>query len=116
MGYPMSIHSDDDSAFKAEVNQLFDGEGIKHITTLTHADVVERFIRTIQHVINERIQFNKGNWTDMLNHVFNNYVNTVHSSTDHIPKEGHKDSNAADVSSNLELKRINKKKVPKYKY
>ena len=48
MQYPMSIYSDDDSAFKAKVKELFDGEGIKHITTLTHANVVERFIRTIK--------------------------------------------------------------------
>jgi len=112
MKYPMSIYSDDDSAFKAKVKELFDGEGIKHITTLTHANVVERFIRTIKYGINERIQFNKGNWTDMLKHVLNKYLNTVHSSTDHTPIEGHKDTNAADVSSNLELKKINKRKYP----
>ena len=112
MKYPMSIYSDDDSAFKAKVKELFDGEGIKHITTLTHANVVERFIRTVKNGINERIQFNKGNWTDMLKHVLNKYLNTVHSSTDHTPKEGHKDTNTADVSSNLELKKINKRKYP----
>jgi len=48
----------------------------------------------------------------MLNHVLNKYLNTVHSSTDHTPKEGHKDTNTADVSSNLELKKINKRKYP----
>ena len=74
----MSVYSDDDSAFKAKVKELFDGEGIKRITTLTHANVVERFIRTIKNGINERNQFNKGNWTDMLNHVLNKYLNTVH--------------------------------------
>ena len=46
----------------------------------------------------------------MLKHVLNKYLNTVHSSTDHTPKEGHKDSNAADVSSNL--KKINKRQHP----
>ena len=110
MKYPMGIYSDGDSAFKANVKYLFDGEGIKHHTTLTHANVVERFIRTIKHGINERIQFNKGNWTDMLKHVLNTYLNTVHSSTDHTPKEAHKYSNTADVSSNLVLKKISKRK------
>ena len=33
---------------KRKVKDLFDGEGIKHITTLTHANVVERFVRTIK--------------------------------------------------------------------
>ena len=65
MKYTVSVYSDDDSAFKAKVKESFDGEGIKHITTLIHANVVERFIRTVKNGINERIQFNKGNWTDM---------------------------------------------------
>ena len=88
MKYPMSTYSDDDSAFKAKVKEPFDGEGEKHITTLTHANVVERFI--LKNGIDERIQFNKGNWTDMLKHVLNKYSNRVHSSTNHTPKEGHK--------------------------
>ena len=46
MGYPMSIYSDDDGAFKSKVKTLFDGEGITHIITSTHANVVERWIRT----------------------------------------------------------------------
>ena len=57
-------------------------------------------------------QFNSGNWTDMLKHVLNTQVNTVHSSTGYTPKEGHKDTNTADVSSNLDLKAINKRKYP----
>ena len=38
-------------------------------------------------------------------------IQTVHSSTYHTPKEGHNDSNAADVS-NLELKKISKIRYP----
>ena len=48
----------------------------------------------------------------MLKHVLNKYLNTVHYSTDHTPKEGHKDNNTADVSSKLELKKIYKRKYP----
>ena len=48
MRYPVSIYPDDDGAVKAKVKELFDGECIKHITTLTHANVVERFIRTVR--------------------------------------------------------------------
>ena len=46
IGHPMSIYSDQDQAFKGIVNTLFDGEGITHVTTKTHANVVERWIRT----------------------------------------------------------------------
>ena len=44
----MGMYSDGDSAFKAKVNELFDGEGVRHITTLTHTNVVERFIQHIR--------------------------------------------------------------------
>ena len=40
----------------------------------------------------------KGNWTDMLKHVLNKYLNTVHDSIGYTPKEGLKDTNPADVS------------------
>ena len=52
----------------------------------------------------------------MLKHVLNKYLNTVHSSTCHTPKEGHKDTNAADVSSDLELKNIKIKYTNRYFY
>ena len=50
MGYPVSVHSDDDAAFatKNQVQDFFSSEGINHIITKTHANVVERFIRTIK--------------------------------------------------------------------
>ena len=37
----MSIYSDDDGAFKSVVETFFKNEGINHIITLTHANVVE---------------------------------------------------------------------------
>ena len=112
MKYPMSVYSDDDGAFKSKVKELFDGEGIKHIITLTHANVVERFIRSVKQGINERIQFNKANWTDMLNNVLNKYLNTTHSSTAHTPKEAHKDTNTSDVNANLQIKQVSERRYP----
>ena len=51
IGFPMSIYSDDDRAFQAGVKEFFTMEGITHIVTLTHANVVERFIRTMRNMI-----------------------------------------------------------------
>ena len=50
MGYPMSVHSDDDGAFatKNQVQDFFNSAGIHHIVTKTHANVAERFIRTMK--------------------------------------------------------------------
>ena len=113
MKLPLSIYSDDDGAFKSKVEELLDGEGIKHIITLTHANVVERFIRSIiKPGIHEILQFNQANWTDMLKHIIHKHLNTTHSSTSSTQKEAHKDTNAADVNTNLQLKQVSKIRYP----
>jgi hypothetical protein len=110
MGYPMSIYSDDDGAFKSKVKDLFDSEGINHVITLTHANVVERFIRTLKNGIHDRVRFTKSKWEDMLSLVVNKYNITTHSTTNHTPKEAHKDKNSPDVIVNLTLKSNYKRK------
>ena len=112
MGYPMSIYSDDDGAFKSKVKTFFDGEGINHIVTSTHANVVERWIRTLKNGIHDRVRFTKGKWEDMLKIVVNKYNNTIHSSTKLKPNEAHKDSNSPDVAFQLTVNSINKRKYP----
>ena len=84
MGYPMSVYSDDDPAFKAKVKELFNSEGINHLTTLTHANVAERFIRNLKMGIHDRVRFTNGNWEDMLNHVIHKYNNAIHSPTNQL--------------------------------
>ena len=110
MGYPMSVYSDDDPAFKAEVKELFNSEGINHLTTLTHANVAERFIRNLKMGIHDRVRFTNGNWEDMLKYVINKYNNTIHSSTKHTPKDAHLDKNSPDVAVNLTTNSIHKRK------
>ena len=56
------------------------------------------------------------NWTDMLKHVLNKYLNTVHSSTYHTPKEGLKYNNTARVSSTFKMKKIIIRKYPVIEY
>ena len=108
--YPISVNSDDDGAFKSKVKEFFDGEGINHIVTLTHANVVERFIRTLKNRIHDRVRFTNGKREAMLKSVVNKYNNTLHSSTNHTPKEAHQDKHSPDVSANLATKSINKRK------
>ena len=59
MGDPMSIYSDNGGAFQSVVKKFFEDEGIEHIITQTHANVAERFIRTIKNMIHDRVRFNK---------------------------------------------------------
>ena len=41
--------------------KIFEGEGINHIITSTHANVVERWIRTLKRGIHDRVRFTRGN-------------------------------------------------------
>ena len=66
MGYPMSIYSDNDGAFQSVVKKFFGDEGIQYIVAQIHANVAERFIRTIKNMIHDKVRFNKSGWTSIL--------------------------------------------------
>ena len=110
MGFPMSIYSDDDGAFQTVVSKFFKDEGINHIITRTHANVAERFIRTLKNMIHDRVRFNKAGWTSMLPSVLKKYNNTKHSSTKLTPNEAHDDKNHMDVRVNLTRREKNTRK------
>ena len=112
MGEPVEIFSDDDGAFKAEVKKHLDDLGIIHKTTLPHANIVERFIRTMKK-IGDRILFTKGRWTDMLKPILKKYNSAIHSSTGMKPSEAHEEDNRANVKANLTLKQKHMRKYPK---
>ena len=115
MGFPMSVYSDNDRAFQAGVKDFFDKEGITHVVTLTHANVVERFIRTMKNMIHDRVRFNRGSWTVMLSKALDKYNDTVHSSTKMKPKDAHDDKNHMDVRVNLTRREKNNRKYPEVK-
>ena len=115
MGFPMSVYSDNDRAFQAGVKDFFEKEGITHVVTLTHANVVERFIRTMKNMIHDRVRFNRGSWTVMLSKALDKYNDTVHSSTKMKPKDAHDDKNHMDVRVNLTKREKNTRKYPEVK-
>ncbi len=110
MGYPISVYSDSDAAFKSTVEEFFKNNAIQHTTTLTHANVAERFIRTLKNGINDRERVTNQNWEKILPIVIKKYNNTVHTTTNHTPLQAHKDSNMANVAANISVKAINKRK------
>ena len=65
MGHPQSIYSDDESSFNSKkLQNCFKDEGITHKITLTHANVAEKMIRTLQKIISDRLQVHtEGAWT-----------------------------------------------------
>ena len=115
MGFPMSVYSDNDRAFRAGVKDFFEKEGITHVVTLTHANVVERFIRTMKNMIHDRVRFNHGSWTVMLSKALDKYNDTVHSSTKMKPKDAHDDKNHMDVRVNLTRREKNTRKYSEVK-
>ena len=112
MGEPIEIFSDEDTAFLSVVKKYLDGLGIVQKTTRTHANIVERLIRTIKNGVADRIRFTKGNWTDLYKPTLKKYNNTIHSSTGAKPVEAHKDENRMNVKVNLTLKQKHFRKYP----
>ena len=115
IGFPMSVYSDNDRAFQAGVKDFFEKEGIAHVVTLTHANVVESFIRTMKNMIHDIVRFNRGSWTVMLSKALDKYNDTVHSSTKMKPKDAHDDKNHMDVRVNLTRREKNTCKYPEVK-
>lgn len=91
---------------------MFDDEGIQHIVTQTHANVAERFIKTMKNIMHERLRFNKAGWTSMLTPALNKYNSTKHSSTKMSTKQAHKDENNSTVRVSLTLRENNRRKYP----
>ena len=115
LGYPNSIYTDDEGAFNSNKFQDFlKGEGIEHVVTLTHANVAERFIRTIKKMITDRALQTKGAWSILLKPALDRYNKTmVHSTTGLVPNEAHKDENAVEVKANSVLKEKYLRRYPK---
>ena len=113
-GKPKTIYSDAEGAFLSnEVQKYFKDESIRHLTTLGHAPVAERQIRTMKDMIYKRIDHTKQNWWEVLYPVLLTYNNKmVHNVTKLTPSEAMKPSNTDLVKFNLELKRRNSKMYP----
>ena len=80
-------------------------EGITHNTTLTHANVAERMIRTLKKMIGDRALVHKGAWTILLKPVFDKYNKQMkHSTTAMTPNEAHKDEHHIEVKANSVMK------------
>ena len=117
MGHPQSVYSDDEGGFKyKKLQDYFRSEGITHLTTLTHANVAERQIRTLKKMISDRLQIHKGVWTDYLKPVLDKYNNKmIHSTTGLTPNNAHRDENAIQVKANSVMKEKYLRKYPNIK-
>ena len=104
---PKTVYSDNEGAFVSNFIQMyFKNNNIRHITTLGHAPVAERQIRTIKNMIYQRVEKTGQKWHEVLFAVLLTYNNKlIHSTTKMTPKDAMKPENQLDVKLNLELKR-----------
>ena len=111
---PETIYSDNEGAFVSnEIQKYFKDNNIRHITTLTHAPVAERQIRTIKAMIYQRVEKTNEKWHTVLGQVLLVYNNRmVHSSIKMTPNEARKPANELNVKLNLQLNRTKLRKYP----
>ena len=103
---PLTIYSDNEGAFVSnQIRDYFKDNNIKHITTLGHAPVAERQIRTIKNMIYQRVEKTGQKWHEVLFAVLLTYNNKlIHSTIKMTPKDALKPENEFNVKLNLELK------------
>ena len=122
-GKPKTIYADDEGAWHNQhIKDYLAEHNIKLITTLGHAGVVERVIRTLKSMIYKRIEAAEQNegeekrWVDVLFAVLLTYNRKmIHSTTKFTPNDAMKPANKLDVKLNLELAAKHLRKYPPVK-
>jgi transposase InsO family protein len=106
-GKPKSIYHDAETTFTGrDMQQWLVANNIQPITTLTHAPVAERTIRTIKNLLYPRVRHFGNPWWEELPKVLEIYnTEDKHRSTGFTPVEAKKKENQDDVRLNLELNR-----------
>ena len=113
-GKPQTIYSDNEGAFVSnEIQKYFKDNGIRHLTTTSHAPVAERQIRTIKAMIYKRYEHEPKPWHELLYPVLLTYNHKlVHPVTKFTPVEAMKPQNKFTIKLNLELKRKSSRIYP----
>ena len=117
MGKPKVIYSDPDaSILSTDMKKFLKDNGFDSITTLEHAPIAERAIRTIKAELDKRMKKEVIWWTRYLPEVLKQYNDQVeHSGIGMTPNEARKEDNDFDVRTNLDVQRIVTHKYPEFK-
>ena len=114
MGKPKQIYSDPDSSILGnELQGFLRREGVELVTTLQHAPIAERTIRTIKSILDKRIEDNPRIWRTVLPEALKKYnEKMVHSTIGMTPQDARNPGAEFDVKTNLEIHRISNRKYP----
>ena len=81
MGISKAIAWDDGGEFKGRFKDILNAEGIDHIVMTTHLSLIDRFTRTVENMMLERIQHTGKEWHRLLPNLINQYNSIIHNST-----------------------------------
>ena len=113
-GPPTTMYTDSESSFIGkDMEQLFTKHKIRHITTLSHAPVAERQIRTIKGMLYPRIEHTGETWDKLIRQVLTTFnYKQIHSITGMTPDEARDPKNGMTVKFKLEIHAKHKRKYP----
>ena len=99
----MSIY---DGAFAyTKLQEYSEGEAIRGIIALTHANVAERSIRTVTKMLGDRIKATNRTWTSLLPAALSKYIQQMTQGTTKLtPNEARKDETAVEAKANSLMK------------
>jgi len=113
-GYPKMVYHDAESAFVgAKIQKYLATHKVRSITTLGHAPVAERTIRTIKGLLYPRVETHGTKWWNELPRVLNVYNKvSKHRTIGMSPLLATEKKNEDEVRLNLELNRKDGRKYP----
>ena len=116
IGTPKQLYSDYEGAFENKAwLQMINGKNIKHIRTVGSAHMVERFNRTLKHMIQTRLTaqgLSRDLWVRELAPILRKYNKTPHGSTGMSPNDAVTPSNELAVSFALNERATKSRKYP----
>ena len=102
LGIPEMVYTDEGSEFvNKDFHELMDQNKVKHITTLRHASVAERFNRTLKELLYKYLQSTSSKTiTNVLPKILKNYNNSYHKTIGMAPNDVNVD-NLSEVWENI---------------
>ena len=116
IGTPKQVYSDYEGAFESTAWVRFlNSHAIKKVMTVGSAHGVERFNRTVKHMIQTRLDaqgLDRWRWVEELGPILRKYNSSVHSTIEMTPRQAMDPANELAVAFNLSKNAVKKRRYP----
>ena len=116
LGRPKQLFSDYEGAFESPAWRRFLNErGVKMLQSLSGAPKVERFNRTLKHMLQTRLDaknLSRDQWLGELGPILRKYNSSLHSTIEMSPNEAARPENELLVAFNLSKHAVRKRRYP----